>query len=176
MVLGAEQVEILAALPPALPPQMAPVAEIVAAQQAAALDAISTAVARHRWLPTLRHVDVRTGSYPVGAEAQVGVGDIQAVAAWAEAYGQPLEVFRPADPDEALRVHLSTMLMLTPGPVGPAVALRVWTVVRPPTGDPAVDRLLLGPDPVEGLVDGAAAGGGPGPAMPLDAYTEAWAP
>lgn len=142
MVLQGGQVEFLAGLPPALPAQMAPIAEFLAVRQAAALAAIGTAVARHRWLPTLRHVDVTTAGDPIRAEAQVGVGDLQAVAAWAAAYGRPVEVSHPADPDEALRMHCSAMLLLTPGRAGPAVALRVWTVVRPPTGDPAVDRML----------------------------------
>lgn len=161
MVLGTTEVQFLAALPPTLPPQMAPVAELLAARQAEALAAVGAAVAEHWWLPTLRHVDVTTGGDPIRAEAHVGPGDVQAVAAWAAAYGQPVELSRSSDP-EAPRVHASALLLLVVGTAGPAVALRVWTVVRTPTGDPAVDRLL---EAAEGERD---------PAAPVDAYTEAW--
>lgn len=141
--LQGEAVTVLASAPSPTPRDTP-----TASRQARALAVLSRAVLAHPDLPVLRDIQVvavarRPGRLAeVKLTAQVTVGDAAAVAAWAEAFGRPVEVHRPDGPDDARRYHCSTELELEPDALVAPSTLRVWTVVRPPTGDPVVDRLL----------------------------------
>ena len=121
-------------------PARTQVLPLVARRRAAALRAVAEQIARRHDLPTLDHLD------PVGdgelVLAQVATGDLPALARWAAAYAQPITVSVSDNAAEHWTRHCSVEIGMWTADQVVRTTLRIWTVVRPPTGVAEIDRLV----------------------------------